>query len=153
MKFLWLETVKNGQSWCLAVICRKRNAFGMQFHLTVISIFFKTCVKDHRDSSSRLLKRRVWLLCIYRCASNKTDKNLLARFSVLIWSFLVALSLLKSSYFFVERGLRDIFYVKGEKTSRAPFNFPSETCTCSTIGLAVSYKYPTEEFETVDSGM
>ena len=25
MKFLWLETVKNGKSWCLAVIFRKRS--------------------------------------------------------------------------------------------------------------------------------
>ena len=32
------NTVKNGQSWCSAVICRKRSAFDMQFHLIVVSI-------------------------------------------------------------------------------------------------------------------
>ena len=36
----------------------------MQFHLVVVSIFLKTCVKDHVDSSSRLLERRVLLVCI-----------------------------------------------------------------------------------------
>ena len=54
------NTVKNGQSWCSAVICRKRSAFDMQFHLIVVSIF----LKDHGDSSSRLLERRISLLCI-----------------------------------------------------------------------------------------
>ena len=62
--FVVRNTVKNGQSWCSAVICRKRSAFDMQFHLIVVSIFLKTCVKDHGDSSSRLLERRVWLVCI-----------------------------------------------------------------------------------------
>ena len=32
-------TVKNEKSWCLAVICRKRSAFDVQFHLIVVSIF------------------------------------------------------------------------------------------------------------------
>ena len=41
------NTVKNGQSCCSAVICRKRSAFDMQFHLIVVSSFLKTCVKDH----------------------------------------------------------------------------------------------------------
>ena len=58
------NTVKNGRSWCSAVICRKRSAFDMQFHLIVVSIFLKTCVKDQGDSSSRLLERRVQLVCI-----------------------------------------------------------------------------------------
>ena len=53
------NTVKNGQYCCLAVICKKRRAFDMQFHLIVVSIFLKTCVKDHLDSSNRLLERRV----------------------------------------------------------------------------------------------
>ena len=53
------NTVKNGQTSCLAVICRKRGAFDMQFHLIVVSIFLKPCVKDHGDSSSQLLERRV----------------------------------------------------------------------------------------------
>ena len=38
MKFLWLETVKNGQTWCLAIICRERGASDMQFHLIVVSM-------------------------------------------------------------------------------------------------------------------
>ena len=55
MKFLWLELqLKKGKSLCLAVICRKRSAFEMQFHLKVVSIF----LKDHGDSSSRLLERK-----------------------------------------------------------------------------------------------
>ena len=58
------NTVKNGRSWCSAVICRKRSAFDMQFHLIVVSIFLKTCVKDQGDGSSRLLERRVRLVCI-----------------------------------------------------------------------------------------
>ena len=62
--FMVRNTVKNGQSWCLAVICRKQSAFDMLFYLTVVSIFLKTCVKDHEDSSSRLLERRIWLVCI-----------------------------------------------------------------------------------------
>ena len=62
--FIVRNTVKNGQSWCSTVICRKPGAFDMQFHLTVDLIFLKTCVKDHGDSSSRLLERRIWLVCI-----------------------------------------------------------------------------------------
>ena len=58
--FMVRNTVKNGQSGCFAVICRNRIAFDMQFHLIVVSICLKTCVKDHGDSSSRLLERRVW---------------------------------------------------------------------------------------------
>ena len=46
------NTVKNGQSWCLAVIWRKRSAFDMQSHITIVPIFSKTCVKDHGYSSS-----------------------------------------------------------------------------------------------------
>ena len=53
------NTVKNGQSWCSAVICRKQSAFDMQFHLIVVSIFLKMCVKDDGDSSSQLLQRRI----------------------------------------------------------------------------------------------
>ena len=59
---------KKGKSWCLAVNCRKRSAFDMQFHLTVVLIFLKTCtcVKDHGDSSGQLLKRRSWSVCIMK---------------------------------------------------------------------------------------
>ena len=62
--FMIRNTVKSGQYCCLAVICRKWRAFVMQFHLIVVSIFLKTCVEDHGDSSSRLLERRVLLVCM-----------------------------------------------------------------------------------------
>ena len=58
------NTVKNGQSWCSAVIWKKRSAFDMQFHPIVVSVSLKTCVKNRGDSSSRLLERRVCLVCI-----------------------------------------------------------------------------------------
>ena len=76
------NTVKNGQSWCSAVICRKRSAFDMQFHLIVVSIFLKTCVKDQGDSSSRLLERRVWLV-LYRGALVSGFVNTLVYFNKL----------------------------------------------------------------------
>ena len=39
--------------------------FDMQFHLIVVLIFLETRVKDHDgDGSSRLLERRVRLVCI-----------------------------------------------------------------------------------------
>ena len=53
------NTVKNGQSCRSTVICTKRSAFDMQFHLIVVSIFLKTCVKDHGHTSNRLLERRI----------------------------------------------------------------------------------------------
>ena len=61
--FMVRYTVKDGQSWCSAAICRKRSAFDMQW-LVVLSILLKRCVKDHGDSFSRLQERRVWLVCI-----------------------------------------------------------------------------------------
>ena len=36
----------------MAVICRKRSAFDMQFHLVVVLIFLKTCLKGRGDSSA-----------------------------------------------------------------------------------------------------
>ena len=51
--------VKTGQYRCSAVICRKRTAFEIQFDLMVVSVFLKTHVKDHGDSFSRLLERRI----------------------------------------------------------------------------------------------
>ena len=53
-----ISTVKTGQSWCSAVIRRKRSAFETPFHLLVVSIFLKTCVEDNGDSFSRLQERR-----------------------------------------------------------------------------------------------
>ena len=40
------NTIKAGQSWCSAVICRNRSDFEMQSRLIVVSTFLKTCVKD-----------------------------------------------------------------------------------------------------------
>ena len=43
--FMIRNTVKTGRSWCSAVTCRKRRAFGMKFHFMVASIFLKPYVK------------------------------------------------------------------------------------------------------------
>ena len=43
------NTVKNRQSWCSAVICWKRGAFDMKFHLTVVSIFLETPIGRKKD--------------------------------------------------------------------------------------------------------
>ena len=61
--FMVTNTLRTGQSWCPAAICRKC-ALEMQFYVVLVSIFLKTCVKNHEDSSSRLLERRIWLPCI-----------------------------------------------------------------------------------------
>ena len=50
--FMFRNTVKNGQSWSLAVIRRKTSAFHMQFHLMVSYIFLKMCVNDRGDRST-----------------------------------------------------------------------------------------------------
>ena len=54
MKFLSLEKLG---VWPLSV--ENKALLTMQFQLIVVSIFLKTCVKDHGDSSSRLLERRI----------------------------------------------------------------------------------------------
>ena len=69
--FYGQKWVKKWKPWCLAVklsVKREelRSAFDMQFHRIVVSIFLKTCVEDHGDSSSRLQERRIWLVCIER---------------------------------------------------------------------------------------
>ena len=58
---VWLLSVVNSKI-VICSICK--SAFDMLFYLTVVSIFLKTCVKDREDSSSRLLERRIWLVCI-----------------------------------------------------------------------------------------
>ena len=57
--FIVRNKVNKGESFFLAIICRKRSRFDMQLHLIVVSIFLKTCVKDLRDSSGQLLQRRI----------------------------------------------------------------------------------------------
>ena len=42
----------------MAVICRKRGAFDMQFNLIVVLIYLKTCVKDSVDSSAPIARKR-----------------------------------------------------------------------------------------------
>ena len=56
--FIIRNTVRKGKSWCLAVICRKRSAFDMQFNLIVVLIYLKTCVKDRRDSSAPIARKK-----------------------------------------------------------------------------------------------
>ena len=58
MKFLSLE---NLGVWPLSV--ENKALLIMQFQLIVVSIFLKTCVKDHGDSFGRLLERSI---CIVR---------------------------------------------------------------------------------------
>ena len=36
----------------------------MQFNLVVAPIFLKTYVQDHGESSSQLLEKRIWLVCM-----------------------------------------------------------------------------------------
>ena len=63
--FMVRNTVKNGESWCSAVIWRKRSAFEIQLYLMiVVSIFLKRSVKDYGYSFGRLQERRIWLVCI-----------------------------------------------------------------------------------------
>ena len=65
--FIIRNTVRTGKSWFLAVICRKRSAFDLQFHLIVVLIFLKTCVKDRGDSSAWLLEsKELDLISMYR---------------------------------------------------------------------------------------
>ena len=59
MKFLSLE---NLGVWLLSV--ENKALLTMQFQLIVVSIFLKTCVKDHGDSFGRLLERSICIVCI-----------------------------------------------------------------------------------------
>ena len=59
MKFLSLE---NLGVWPLSV--ENTALLTMQFQLIVVSIFLKTCVKDHGDSFGRLLERSIFIVCI-----------------------------------------------------------------------------------------
>ena len=70
----------SGQSWCSAVICKKRSAFEMQSHLIVDSILLKTCEKDHGDSSSLLLEGKD-LISMYRGALVRGFVHILVYFN------------------------------------------------------------------------
>ena len=61
------NTVKTWQlSWCSAVIYRKhwQRAFELKFRLTVFLFFLETCGKDHGNSFSWLVEKRIWIVCI-----------------------------------------------------------------------------------------
>ena len=65
IKFLSLEnTVKQGKTWCLAVICRKRTRFWHTISPHSSFNLFKMCVNYVKDNSGQLLQRRISLLCI-----------------------------------------------------------------------------------------
>ena len=79
------NTVKNGKSWCSAVICRKRSDFDMQFHLIVVLIFLKMCVKDQGDSLA--FARKKDLISMYRRALVSGFRNILVYFNKLANNF------------------------------------------------------------------
>ena len=62
-----------------AVICRKRSAFEMQFHITEVSMFSKTCVKNHEYLSS--IARQKDLNSMYRDALVSGFVNILVYFN------------------------------------------------------------------------
>ena len=58
-KFMIRNSANSGQSWCSAVLFRKRSALEMQFYLMV-----KPAWKDHWDSFSLSQESRIWLAFI-----------------------------------------------------------------------------------------
>ena len=58
-KFMIRNSENCGQSWCSAVLFRKRSALEMQFYLIV-----KPAWKDHWDSFSLSQESRIWLAFI-----------------------------------------------------------------------------------------
>ena len=69
--WLWIDVCHNAvlvksislwrQSWCSAVICSHEAFLKCNSNSSQFQSFFKTCVKDHGDSSSRLLGGGIWL--------------------------------------------------------------------------------------------
>ena len=57
------------------------------------------------------------------CLATKPISTSYRAFAFSFDRFFFAVSLLKSSYFFFERGLRHIFHVKGENTTPGPLQF------------------------------
>ena len=70
------NTVKNRQSWCSAVICWKRGAFDMKFHLMVVSIFLETPIGRKKD-----------LISMYRGTPVGAFANILVYFNKLANNF------------------------------------------------------------------
>ena len=62
--FMVRNTIITWQSWCSAVIYRKRSAFQMRFHLMVVSVIFKTCLIIGIALADCLKGWRIWLVSI-----------------------------------------------------------------------------------------
>ena len=70
----------------MAVICRKRSAFDMQFNLVVVLIYLKTCVKDRRDSSAPIARKKD-LISMYQGALVSRLVNISVYFTKLANNF------------------------------------------------------------------
>ena len=70
----------------MAVICRKRSAFDMQFNLIVVLIYLKTCVKDRRDSSAPIARKKD-LISMYQGALVSRLVNISVYFTKLANNF------------------------------------------------------------------
>ena len=68
------NTVKNEQSWWSTVICTKRRAFDMQFHLIVVSVLLKTCERSWRYLQP--IARKKDLISMYRGALVSGNVNI-----------------------------------------------------------------------------
>ena len=79
--FIVRNTVKKGKSLCLAVICRKRSAFDMQFHLIVVSIFLKMCVKDRSWRYLQPIARNKDLITMYQGTLFSSNVNISVYFN------------------------------------------------------------------------
>ena len=62
------NTVKKGESWCLAVICRKWSTFNMQLQLIVVSIFLKRVWNIMEITELQPIARKKVLISMYRGA-------------------------------------------------------------------------------------
>lgn len=67
--------------------------------------------------------------------SDETDKYLLARFRVIIWSFSLLFFCLKLTISLLNTDGATCFYRRGGNYNLPPLNISSESCTCSTIGV------------------
>ena len=70
----------------MAVICRKRGAFDMQFNLIVVLIYLKTRVKDRRDSSAPIARKKD-LISMYQGALVSRLVNISVYFTKLANNF------------------------------------------------------------------
>ena len=94
------NTVRKGKSWLLAVICRKRSAFDLLFHLLVALIFSTTYVKDRGDSSAWLLESKEGFISMYRDTLVSDFVNISVYFNKLANSLSRSIDFLKELRFF-----------------------------------------------------